>query len=323
MKYFIRIFIIAFVCFALAVGAGIMAYNKIYEPQKDIGAKNPLSMGENVPIVDKIDDKDPLGIAINNSKRINVVLLGLEGTRTDTIIFASFDRKTKKVDMLSIPRDTYYWDEGYNKPDQKKINAKYGRSNAKGTMTAVSNILCKIPIHYYVSVTYKGVEDIVNSLGGVEVNVPFHMEYHDTTPGKSLHINIPKGRQVLDGRTAVKFLRYRKGYKNGDLGRIQAQQQFVKSAIDKALSFKLLKVISSAFDCVKTDMPLTDMLAYGKDAYGINTSKDISMSVLEGKARYKDRLSYFFHDSKKTRQYVLDLYGVKEVEDKEEQKSKK
>ncbi|WP_066500715.1 LCP family protein [Abyssisolibacter fermentans] len=313
MKYFIKIFAIAFLCFALAVGAGVMAYMKIYDPQDDLDSnnpKNPIDVGDNVN--NNNEEKDPFKIAINNSKRVNVLLLGLESTRTDTIIFASFDPKTKKVDMLSIPRDTYYWDKGYNKPDQKKINAKYGRSNAKGTMNAVSTLLGGVPIHYYVSITYKGVEDIVDSLGGVEVNVPFHMVYHDTTVGKSLHIDIPKGLQTLDGKNAVKFLRYRKGYRDGDLGRVRAQQQFIKSAINKALGFRLPIVIKKSFSCVKTDMPLTDMLMYAKDVYGINPSEDISMSVLSGKARMKDGLSYFFHDPKMTREYVMKLYDVKE-----------
>lgn len=312
MKYFFKVFAIALICFAVAVGAGVMAYNKIYDPELDPNlnnSENPISFNDDNNKDEEMTD--PLKIAIKNSKRVNVLLLGLESTRTDTIILASFDTKNKKVDMLSIPRDTYYWDKGYNKPDQKKINAKYGRGKATGTMAAVSNILGGIPIHHYVSVTYKGVEEIVDSLGGVEVDVPFHMVYKDTTAGKSLFIDIPKGRQTLDGKNAVKFLRYRKGYKNGDLGRVNAQQQFIKAAMDKALSYRLPLLIKSCFGSVKTNMPLLDMLGYAKDVIGINLGEDVNMNVLPGAARYKDGLSYFFHDPEKTKQFVYDLYGVK------------
>lgn len=65
---------------------------------------------------------------------------------------------------------------------------------------------------------------------GVEVDVPFHMEYTDIYDDPPLYIDIPQGRQLLDGEEALKFLRYRKGYDNQDLGRIEAQQQFIRSA---------------------------------------------------------------------------------------------
>ncbi|WP_066500716.1 LCP family protein [Abyssisolibacter fermentans] len=313
MKHFIKIFIAAFLCFALAVGAGVIAYMKIYDPQVDPNIPESKVIGDDIKESDNVK-KDPLKRAIDDSKRVNVLLLGLEDTRTDTIIFASFDSKTKKMDLLSIPRDTYYSEAGHNNADQKKINAVYGRSNAKGTMNAVSKILGGIPIHYYVSVKYEGVEEIVNTLGGVEVTVPFHMKYDDTTVGKSLHIDIPKGKQVLDGENAVKFLRFRKssngnGYKDGDLGRIKSQQQFLKSAINKALSFKLPAVIKTCFNYVRTDMPLTDMLIYAKNAIGIDPDKDITMKVLPGSAKKGD---YFRHDSEKIKEYILELYNVQE-----------
>lgn len=315
MKHFIKIFIAAFLCFALAVGAGVIAYMKIYDPQVDPNIPESKVIGDDIKESDNTK-KDPLKRAIDDSKRVNVLLLGLEGTRTDTIIFASFDSKTKKLDLLSIPRDTYYWEKGYDKADQKKINAKYGRSNAKGTMNAVSNILGGVPIHYYVSVRYKGVEEIVNTLGGVEVTVPFPMKYNDSTAGKSLYIDIPEGKQVLDGENAVKFLRFRKSnveggrsYPNGDIDRVKAQQQFLKSAINKALGFKLPAVIKTCFNYVKTDMPLTDMLIYAKNAIGIDPAKDISMKVLPGSAKKGD---YFRHDSEKIKEYIFELYNVQE-----------
>ena len=108
----------------------------------------------------------------------------------------------------------------------------------------------------------KGVENIIDSIGGVEVMVPFNMKYEDPTANPPLNIDIKEGKQVLDGEKSLEFLRYRKGnnnkegYIDGDLGRIKAQQQFLKSFVDKALSYRLPVVIKKGFDYVKTDIKL-------------------------------------------------------------------
>lgn len=321
MKHFIKVFSIAFLCFMLAFGAGMFTYVKFANTadSADANDSNPDKDSEQELIED--EGLSPFERAVKHSERVNVVLLGLEGPRTDTIMFASFDPETNKVDMISIPRDTYYADKGYPQGDQKKINAKYGRSGVEGTKKAIENIL-KVPVHNYVSVTYNGVESIVDALGGVEVNVPFHMVYQDTTPGrKPLYINIPKGRQTLDGKNAVKFLRYRKsndgrsGYPDGDLGRIKAQQKFVQSAIKKAFSFRIISVVNATLDHVKTDMSKTDILKYGTSAWGINMD-DISMHTLPGRPAYRNGLSYFFHDPSGVRDLVEDIYGVKDETEK-------
>lgn len=321
MKHFIKVFSIAFLCFALAIGAGIFTYVKYQDVHADNRDINDGSDNEdsNSNSNNEQDDepKDPLQRAIKNSKRINVVLLGLEGPRTDTIIFASFDPITKKADMISIPRDTYFYRKGFEESDKRKINAVYGDAGVKGTMKAIENVLGGVPVHHYVSVSYTGVEKIVDSLGGVEVNVPFHMEYRDPTAKPPLYIDVPAGKQVLKGEKAVQFLRYRKsndgkvGYPDGDLGRIRAQQQFMKSAIRKALSFRLPAVINTCYKYVKTDISLHEALLYVKDVIGITTA-DISMSMLPGDAGYRNGVSYYFHDPNQIRQLMMELYNVEE-----------
>src|SRR5690554_2085874 len=169
MKSIFKVFIISFVCFSLVIGASVFAFLKFYNPEPVI---NPIENNDKIEVVvspgDEEDDtgKSDLQKLIEKSKRLNIVLLGMEGPRTDTIILASFDPVSKNVDLISIPRDTYFHSEGYNHPEQKKINAVYGRSGVNGTMSVVSHILGKIPIHGYIQVTYEGIENIVDSLGG-------------------------------------------------------------------------------------------------------------------------------------------------------------
>lgn len=328
MKYFLKVFSMAFLVFMLMVGSGLFMFNRFYDPTKtDDDIANELgSIDKETELKSKSDENlTPFKKTVMESKRINVLLLGMEGSRSDVMMFVSFDPKTKKIDVISIPRDTYYWDKGYNLGGQRKINAKYGRSGIKGLKNTLGkNILGgklgEVPIHHYVKITYKGVEKIVDSIGGVEVNVPFHMKYEDTTLGRPpLYIDIPKGRQVLNGEEAVKYLRYRRsndrktGYKNGDLGRIKTQQQFIKSAMKKSLSLKIFPLIKTAFKVIDTDMTLKDMLYYGRYALGMKTD-NISLTTLPGSPRDKivgkKEVSYFYHDPKQVEMLIKKLYNV-------------
>lgn len=328
LKHFLKVFSVALLCFILAVGAGVFTYVKFYNAEA--AEKDPADTASGKEDDNKSDEeeiKDPLQRAISKSKRVNFLLLGMEGPRTDTIMFASFDTKSKKVDMISIPRDTYYYRKGHESADARKINAVYGNDGIDGIKNAVQKVLGDVPIEHYVMVDYKGVAKIVDALGGVEVNVPFHMEYRDTTAGQPpLYIDIPKGKQVLDGKQAVKFLRWRHnndmtvGYPDGDLGRIKAQQQFVASAIKKSLSLKLPNVIKACFTYVKTDVGLSDALVYAANALGIDM-ENISMTTLPGDGEYKTikgtRLSYFTHNPDKIKDMMMELYDVKIEENTE------
>ncbi|KNF07798.1 cell envelope transcriptional attenuator family protein [Gottschalkia purinilytica] len=312
MKRFLKIFFMAFICFALTIGAGMATYYKIFDKE----GKNPTLSQEEL---DKI--KDPLEKAAKSSrhKRVNVLLLGMEGARTDTMMFCSFDMEHKKVDVVSIPRDTYYYRSGYERADQRKINAVYGAEKIKGTINAVEDVLgVEGLIDHYAMIDYKGVENIVDSVGGVEVDVPFHMKYFDPTDKPPLRIDIPKGKQTLNGKKAVQFLRFRHdnsykvGYSEGDLGRIKAQQGFVTSFIDKALSLKFLSLVKTSIQEVETDIRITDALEYGTKAMGIDKN-DIKMTTLPGEAEYKQygkqKLAYFVYDKKETRKLMEDIFG--------------
>lgn len=243
---------------------------------------------------------------VEDSKRINVLILGTEVEgRADTIFVASIDTKTKKTNLISIPRDTYFHRLGHDTGDHRKINAAYPRGGYEDIIGAVESIL-NIPVHNYVKVRYSGVEAIVNMLGGVEVDVPFYMELERGY--------LEEGRQTLDGQHALDFLRYRKGYNNGDLGRIQAQQQFIKSALRKTLNFNLVKVIPTALKYVKHDLNIIDITKYAKAAVGIKMN-DISITTLPGSAGYKRvggrNWSYFIPDNNAIKDLIFEMYEFK------------
>lgn len=322
MKNGLKILLIFFIGFFLFYSLGSYTYlkthnkeNRDYYSEKYEGKEN---LKKNINGKEKII-ANSLESAIKSSSRVNFILLGMEGDRTDVIIFISFDQKNNKVDMISIPRDTYLYRKGYDEAELRKINAIYYSHGVNGVKKAVEYIIYGVPVHHYIVVDYEGVEKIVDSIGGVEVTVPFHMKYSDPTSDPPLYIDIPKGKQVLNGKQAVKFLRYRKsnnnqgGYKDGDLGRIKAQQEFIQSAMKKALGVRLPKVIKTAFNYVKTDVELSQVLIYAKNCIGM-TNEDIQMMTLPGEGIYKTiegkTLSYFIYDKEETKILLEDLYGV-------------
>lgn len=328
MKVFSKVFIVSFICFFLAIFIG--SYSYVKEKDKELGTDIGSGFYEKIDIgktiIKKLETqpKEPeiyssLKEAIEKSERINFIIMGMEDVRTDTVIFASFCPNTKKVSLMNIPRDTYIHRKGYDTAEQRKINSVFGDHGILGVKKTVSYILEDVPIHHYVMLDYKGVEKIVDEIGGVEVDVPFNMKYKDPLATPPLNINISPGKQVLDGKTSLGFLRYRKennnkgGYKDGDLGRIKAQQEFIQSFIGKA-SDNALTVIRKGFSHVKTDVSLLDLLSYGKKALGMN-KEDFEMITLPGNPEFKKVgkkvLSYYTYNKSETTKILEKIYNVK------------
>jgi LCP family protein required for cell wall assembly len=330
MKTFIKVFIVSFTCFAIAIFIGSYSYIQ----DKNIALENSLGIGysEKIKISDTIikkletKPKEPevyssLNEAIEKSNRTNFLIMGMEDIRSDTIIFASFCPDSKKVNLLNIPRDTYVHRKGYNAAEQRKINSIYGDHGVLGVEKSVSYILENVPIHHYVMLDYKGVEKIVDDIGGIEVDIPFNMKYKDPYSNPPLNIDISEGQQILDGKSSLDFLRYRKGNKNdgggyldGDLGRIKAQQQFIQSFLGKA-SGNVITVIKDGFSHIKTDVSLINSLNYGRKTLGMN-KEDFEMLTLPGKAEFKKVgkkvLSYFIYDKTETKKTLERIYNVKD-----------
>lgn len=258
------------------------------------------------------DYNTAVGKAAKNLKRFNVLMVGLEGLRTDTIMVLSYNMENKSADLISIPRDTYYPRDEHDSPDLKKINALYSQEGIEALLPAVQELL-GIPLEKYVIVDYEAVVSCVDLLGGVEVNVPFHMVYSDPYDDPPLYIDIPEGTQLLNGEQSLKFLRYRKGYANQDLGRIEAQQQFIKSAVRKALGLKLPALIKEAYSYVETNVKVTDILSLTDDIAGFSTD-NIVLNTMPGTETPLEGLSFYISDENAVKNMVNAMYGITNTE---------
>ncbi|MGI6698243.1 MAG: LCP family protein [Clostridia bacterium] len=256
-------------------------------------------------------------------ERVNVLVMGTDlgdptdsraPSRTDTMILASFDPKEKKLDLISLPRDTRVEIKG-------KGLDKLGHAHAYGgvglAMDTVSNFL-DIDVHYYFKIDYAGFRKFIDNLGGVRVNVPFDMNYYDPYDNPPLRINLKKGWQTLNGEKALQYVRNREGYPNGDIGRIQAQQALIDAVIDKVLSagtiLRLPALADTLSSHLSTNMTPSEMSKYAFRAAGIN-KESINMYRIPGDAKYINGISYFLHDEKKTRELISMVLGKPDSED--------
>ena len=213
--------------------------------------------------------------------RINVLLLGIDrrgksgwGYRTDTIILVTVDRANNTVGMLSIPRDLQLEIPGV-KDDRINTANVYGYSidYPGGGPALLKRTIEKnfgIPIDYYVMVDFQGFERIVDTLGGVKVNVPRTLhdtKYPDPRPGdpygfKTVHFDA--GPQVMDGQRALEYARSRMS--TSDFDRAKRQQLILLAIREKALSLNIIPKLPSLFSTmgsmVKTDMTLDEMLEF-------------------------------------------------------------
>lgn len=262
-----------------------------------------------------VDPESPFFEAFRDAKRVNVLLLGVNGGLTDTIMLGSYDMENQRVDVISIPRDTYYDRADAKSAGAKKINAIYRNGGAVGTAEAVSDVLLGMPIHYYAVVTYEGIGRIVDAIGGVPVEIPFHMHYEDPTDDPPLYIDIPEGPAVIDSSNVREFLRFRKGskgypgYRDGDIGRIKAQQEFIKSAFRESLGFGLPKVARSVMRNVDSDLTLSMALKIAQKATGLEREA-IRTHLAPGTSGTRDGASYWWVDEAGVEEMLLDIYSL-------------
>jgi len=311
IKHFLKIFFSSIVLLTVLLSVSALGYILFIDKDIVLGTMKGVGTQKNengVSASSTFNYDTSFGRVAKASKRINVLVIGLENTRTDTIMVASYDTEKHVADIISVPRDTYYPRAGDERADTKKLNAVYSNEGIEGLTQIVQKIL-EIPIDKYVIFDYEGVVACVDIMGGVEVNVPFHMVYNDPNDDPPLSIDIAEGLQVLDGSKSLKFLRFRKGYDNQDLGRIDAQQQFIKSSAKKVLSLKLPSIINEAYSHIQTNFSLAELLGLATNVVGFSTD-NINLNIMPGIDTPLEGLSFFIPNDVEIKKMVYTIYGI-------------
>ncbi|MFD0704104.1 LCP family protein, partial [Slackia equolifaciens] len=191
---------------------------------------------------------------------------GDTASRSDVTMLARIDPDTATVDLISIPRDTMVTIEGQG---TQKINAAYAFGGAAGAVECVSEF-AGVPISHYAEVHFDELENVVDTLGGIWVDVP---ESFDAGNGG---MAFEAGEQKLNGEQALAYARERYNVSGGDFGRAQAQRQIVEGIIKQVLASspaELPNIIGQLAESVSTDYSVTDMVALAQQFLG----KDMTM----------------------------------------------
>jgi LCP family protein required for cell wall assembly len=186
--------------------------------------------------------------------------------------------------MVSIPRDTRTEIVGKGKED--KINHAYAFGGIQMSVDTVENFL-NIPIDYYLEVNMEGFKDIVEAVGGVDVNNDLDFTYDG--------VHFTKGPLHLNGVDALKFSRMRKLDPRGDFGRELRQREILEAVIKKGASISSLTNYQSILQAIQknvvTNITLGDMVSIQKDYRA--AAQNISKTQVKGEGKMIDKIYYF------------------------------
>ncbi|MGO2083682.1 LCP family glycopolymer transferase [Vagococcus sp.] len=270
--------------FILGVG-GFLA--KTYYDVRQVANKvsQPIKGKREYPVGKAKDDR------INEGKPFSVLLLGLDTGdfgrndlgRSDTLMVATVNPNQKKTTLVSIPRDTRTEIVGQGTVD--KINHAYA-FGMEGMALATTEKLLDIPLNHYVWINMEGFEELVDAVGGVEVNSKFEFKQDGYT--------FKKGLQKLNGKEALAYTRMRYEDPNGDYGRQDRQREVVSAIADKALSFegvtKFQSILKAIENNMQTDLEWEDMWKIATDYR--SSFYRIDETTLQGEGVMIDDVSY-------------------------------
>ena len=232
---------------------------------------------------------------------LTCLVMGRNQSLTDFIVLAQYNPNTREASLLSIPRDSFV---GEGSPDGK-INSIYAnyRGGEKGIAKLKEKVeeITGIEIQHYLLFDASMLKNVVNELGGVTVDIPINMNYDDPYQNPPLHIHLDKGENKrLTGSQAEQFVRFRKnndgtGYPNGDIGRIAAQQSFIKALISEILKpeniGKIKNLAQIVIGSTKTDITI-ELVEEHLDEVVTFKMDRMRMETLPGEGKYQKYQGY-------------------------------
>ena len=201
-------------------------------------------------------------LILGSDARPDEIKLGAVG-RTDTLLLLVADRATPRLAMVSIPRDLWVAIPGHG---QERINAAFELGGSQTAKQTVSNLLGQ-RVDRYAVIGLQGVRDVVDAVGGVDITVAqaIHDDAYPTDDYGFQTVDIPAGRQHMDGDTALKYARTR--HQDSDFGRIARQQQVVaavRTALLNPLNWPRVPAVAAAIEqSIQTDLSPLDAIAIG------------------------------------------------------------
>jgi LCP family protein required for cell wall assembly len=265
------------------------------------------------------------GNTLANLPRINILVIGQSQNLTDTILVCSYDPKTQDACMLSIPRDTFVGKNKNYASGMDKINALY-QIDPELLLSRV-NDLTGLQIKYYVKVDTKGLRDLVDSVGGIDFEVPIDMDYDDSS--QDLHIHLKAGYQHLDGDKAEQVVRFRHNndgssypyeYGDQDIGRMKTQRAFITEVVKQLVKAENITKVDDFIKIANENLESNFNLWTLKDyaPYAIDFKVDnIKSGALPGVPQKINELWFYVNNKKETDELIKEMFKTGLTTDQE------
>lgn len=263
------------------------------------------------------DPEQPDIPEIQIAGRINILVLGEDNIdkvkRSDTMMFVAIDVDDRNVRVLSLPRDTRV---AIPRHGNQKLNHAYAYGGVDLLRATIERFL-GTAIHYYVKIDYDNFPQLVDIIGGVDIYVGKAMKYTDRK--QKLYIDIPVGKQRMNGETALKYVRFRNDAM-GDIGRIRRQQQFIKAFLHRIYEAENLlrfpTIINEIKNTLTTDMDPSMILQLGSFVRRLEDEQNrIFFKMLPGQAAMVDGLSYWIAEQRGIEAFLrADTEGLAEIQ---------
>ena len=228
---------------------------------------------------------------IDNAEPFSILLAGIDTGdlgrsdqgRSDSMMVVTINPKQKKSTIVSLDRDILTKIVGYGSND--KLNHAYAFGGVKMSMDTIETLL-DIPLDHYVSINMRGLKDLIDAVGGIEVNNKIDF----TLDG----IHVAKGKQTLDGEKGLAYARMRYEDPEGDVGRQRRQREVVTKILRKAMSINGVgnykKILKAVEKNMRTDLSWDDMMDIGTNY--LPAFDTIKQKQLVGKSQMIDDIYY-------------------------------
>lgn len=252
-KRFLKVIVTFFLAMFLLI-SGAIAYiaNKVDQVSSD--SPEHISDKRDAPVNPHKDNFSILFLGVDDRDG------NLNGL-TDAIVLATFNVNDGTVKTVSIPRDSYVEIPG--RINRDKINHAHSYGGLELSIETVENLF-DVPVDYYVKLNFTAFVEIIDAIGGVEVEVPFTFTEMDSRDRHNA-ITLYEGLQTLNGEEALAFARMRKHDPTGDVGRGERQQEIIKAVIKKGTSFSSITkyddVLRSLEKHLETNLTFKDILS--------------------------------------------------------------
>lgn len=299
----------------VVIGISVFEYDQL----------QPKNHFKTIPVVSSDLAQSPTNTSTNKDSEVddpnfNILVLGSDERgssnvgHSDTIMLAHIDLRKNQINAVSIPRDTRVHLDGYGYTKLTSVqyilqSSKGPKQGVIGAVQAISE-LTGVPINYYIETNFEGFQSMVDSMGGIHMNVPFNVNI-----GSQI---VAPGSHFVDGKTVLSIVRERHSLANGDYGRQELQLEALKGIAKDALSPSNISKLPSLAHSVSqyliaTNMSTTDMISLGLAVKGIDPNKQVTYQQLKGvgKSMYDDILKA------KNDEIIIDQEEMKQIIEKD------